>query len=118
MTCAGRLMSDQSSAPRIKVTGICPAARPHALAELLSTSPAPVWLVIHEEAAQTDTLAEDIVLFHSARGGQPLTIMAFPEAQTDNREMREAFTAASDRLAVLSRLRGLENVGRVPPPGD
>jgi transcription-repair coupling factor (superfamily II helicase) len=100
-------MSDQSSAPRIKVTGICPAARPHALAELLRTNPAQVWLIIHEEAAQTDTLAEDIALFDSAHGRQRSTILVFPEAQTDNREMREAFTAASDRLAVLSKLRSV-----------
>ncbi len=78
-----------------------------------------MWLVLHEEAAQTDALAEDIALFHSAGGGQaPLEILAFPETQLDNRELRESFNAASDRLAVLSRLRGLENVGRVPPPGD
>jgi transcription-repair coupling factor (superfamily II helicase) len=75
-----------------------------------------MWLVIHEEAARTDALAEDLALFHAARGARiPVEILTFPEAQTDNREMREAFNAASDRLAVLSRLRGIENVGRVPP---
>ncbi|WP_246026467.1 transcription-repair coupling factor [Oleiharenicola lentus] len=61
--------------------------------------------MIHEEAARTDSLAEDIALFCQAGGGPVLDVLAFPEAQTDNRELREAFNAASDRLAVLSRLR-------------
>ncbi len=101
-------MSDQSSLPRVRITGVCPAAHPHALAELLRTHPTPVWLVLHEEAAQTDSLAEDIALFHSAGGSQTaLEILAFPEAQADNRELRESFNAASDRLAVLSRLRSV-----------
>ncbi len=95
----------------MRLTGICPAAHPHALAELVRTHPAPVWLVVHEEAARTDSLAEDIALFHQAGGGPALDILAFPEAQTDNREMREAFNAASDRLAVLSKLRGLTFLG-------
>ena len=74
--------------------------------ELMHRSPAPVWLVVHEEAQQADSLAEDLALFHAADHGKAaLEIMLFPEAQTDNREMREAFNAASDRLAVLSRLR-------------
>ncbi len=102
-------MSAHSPAPRTKLTGICPAAQTHALAELLRQHPAPVWLVIHEEAQKTDALAEDIALFHAANAGKaPLEILPFPEAQTG--EMREAFNAASDRLAVLSRLRGLKNV--------
>ncbi|HEX2860077.1 MAG TPA: transcription-repair coupling factor [Lacunisphaera sp.] len=97
-----------SSASRTKVTGICPAAHPHALAELLARHPAPAWLVIHEEAARTDTLAEDLALFHAAGGKAiPAEILIFPEAQSDHREMREAFNAASDRLAVLSRLRAV-----------
>ena len=97
-----------SPAVRTRITGICPAAHPHALTELLRTQPAPLWLVIHEEAAQADTLAEDIALFHAASAGKRsnLEVLVFPEAQTENREMREAFTAASDRLAVLSKLRG------------
>ena len=95
------------TAVRTRITGICPAAHPHALAELLRTQPAPVWLVVHEEARQADALAEDIALFHAASGGKtPLEVLIFPEAQTENREMREAFHAASDRLGVLSKLRG------------
>ncbi len=105
-----------SSAPvsRTKITGVCPPARAYALATLVLRHPAPVWLVVLEEAQQADALAEDLALFHHAASpGQPLEILGFPEAQTDNREMREAFNAASDRLGVLSRLRGLKNMGRV-----
>ncbi|MDQ5980499.1 MAG: hypothetical protein QG602_3476, partial [Verrucomicrobiota bacterium] len=100
-------MSASAVSKLTKLTGICPAAHPHALAELTRTHPAPVWLVIHEEAARTDALAEDIALFQRAAVGKELEILSFPEAQTDNREMREAFNAASDRLAALSRLRSL-----------
>ncbi|MEJ1971535.1 MAG: transcription-repair coupling factor [Lacunisphaera sp.] len=72
----------------------------------MRTHSAPVWLVIHEEARQADALAEDIALFHAAGGGKAsLEVLIFPEAQTENREMREAFHAASDRLGVLSKLR-------------
>jgi len=91
-----------------KITGVCPAAHPHALAQLVRTNPAPVWLVLHEEAAQADALAEDIALFHSASGNPAaLEILIFPEAQPDKRELRDSFNAASDRLAVLSKLRAL-----------
>ena len=70
-----------------KLTGICPAAQSHALAELLGRSPAPVWLVVHEEASKSDALAEDIALFHSASGHKSrLEILTFPEAQSG--EMR------------------------------
>ena len=101
------------NAIRNRITGICPAAHPHALAELIRTQATPVWLVVHEEAQRADTLAEDIALFHSAGGAKSgLEVLIFPEAQTENREMREAFTAASDRLGVLSRLRA---VGRKAP---
>jgi transcription-repair coupling factor (superfamily II helicase) len=97
-----------TSSLRTKLTGVCPAARPYALAELVHRLPAPVWLVVHEEAQQADSLAEDIALFHAARSPEsPLEILQFPEAQTESRDMREAFNAASDRLAVLSKLRGL-----------
>ena len=127
-------MASDLSALRTKLTGICPAAQPHALAELLRRHPAPVWLVIHEEAQKTEALAEDIALFHSAGGNKAmLEILPFPEAQGG--EMREAFNAASDRLAVLSKLRGLKGTAAnsgtllilttpaallqaVPPPAD
>ncbi len=111
-------MSEPASHPRTKLTGICPAAQPHALTELLRRQPAPVWLVVHEEAQQAEALAEDLALFHAAnRPGGGLEVMIFPEAQTENREMREAFNAASDRLGVLSRLRGAGGRAAAPPAG-
>jgi transcription-repair coupling factor (superfamily II helicase) len=97
--------SPSPATPRLRLTGICPAAHPHAIAELLRRHPAPVWLLVHEEAQRTETLAEDIALFHAAAGAGALEVLGFPEAQTDHREIREAFNAASDRLAVLSKLR-------------
>ncbi|MSU46101.1 MAG: transcription-repair coupling factor [Lacunisphaera sp.] len=101
---------------RTKITGVCLAAQPHALTELLRRNPAPIWLVVHEEAQQTDALAEDIVLFHAANAGQGrLEILHFPESQTDNREVREAFNAASDRLSVLSRLRSARHLSGSQP---
>ncbi|HWA27135.1 MAG TPA: transcription-repair coupling factor [Lacunisphaera sp.] len=110
-------MSQPTASQRIRITGICPAAHPHALAELFGANPAPVWLVLQEEAGHADALAEDIALFHAAGGnGSGLEILSFPESQADNRELREPLNAASDRLAVLSKLRVLG--GRVPPPAD
>jgi len=122
-------MPAAAQALRTKLTGICPAARAYALARLVREQPAPVWLVVTEDARDADTFAEDIVLFHgalSSSGRQTagnssrvttaatmkesstprLEILHFPESQADHRDMREAFTAASDRLAVLSTLRG------------
>ncbi len=93
---------------RTKITGVCPEAQPYALAQLIHKQPSPVWLVIIEEAKHADSLGEDIALFHAAHGGRAaaLDILHFPESMAGSRDMREAFNAASDRLAVLSRLRG------------
>ncbi|MDD3180790.1 MAG: transcription-repair coupling factor [Opitutaceae bacterium] len=97
----------QSSSP-VKLTGICPAAQPYALARLVGEHAAPCWLIVGEEVQQVEHLAEDLAFFHAALGGAPgLEVAVFPESQTDSRDMREAFNAASDRLAVLSRLRTL-----------
>jgi len=97
-----------STTHRTKITGVCPPAHAFAIAQLVAESPATVWLIIHEEPKQTDSLGEDITLFHQARGSNlAIEVMAFPEAQTSNKEMREAFNAASDRLSVLSQLSGL-----------
>ncbi|HQY06593.1 MAG TPA: transcription-repair coupling factor, partial [Lacunisphaera sp.] len=109
-------MPSVNPASRTKLTGICPAAQAYALAELLRLNPAPVWLLIHEESQKSAVLAEDIALFHAASPvpAKP-EILTFPEAQTG--ELREAFHAASDRLAVLSKLRGLRSVAsRAPTP--
>ena len=94
-------MSSINPAPRTKFTGVCSAAQPHALMELMRRTPAPVWLVVHEEAQQADSLAEDLALFHAADHGKAaLEIMLFPEAQTDNRELREAFIAWDARWRI------------------
>ncbi len=97
---------------RHKLTGICPAARGAVVAELARTHPAPVWLVVTEEAEDAERLAEDIAVFSAA---PPPEVRLFPEAKPDSRDMREAFAASSDRLAVLSRLRAL---GPAPDPPE
>ncbi len=125
-------MAESVPAARTKITGVCPAARAYALAQLAAAQPAPVWLAVVEEARELETLAEDLALFAAAgpqRGAAP-EVIVFPEAQADARELREAFHAASDRLAVLSRLRHRDGPGLfilttpgalvqpVPPPED
>jgi transcription-repair coupling factor (superfamily II helicase) len=101
------------SRTRTRITGVCPEARAWAMARVIRTHPASVWLVVIEEARIADAFGEDIALFHHTLGGRaPLEILQFPEAQADSRDMRESFNAASDRLAVLSHLRGLGSAGR------
>ena len=68
-------MSSDSLHLRTKITGVCLPAQAFAIAELLHRNPAPVWLVVHEEVKQTDSLGEDISLFHRAAGAKiPLEI--------------------------------------------
>ncbi len=99
-------MSAPFPIPRTKITGICPSARAFSLGHLMGAHRAPVWLVITEEARELDGLAEDLALFHQAGASRtPLEILIFPEAQADNRDLRETFHAAGDRLTVLSKLR-------------
>ncbi len=105
------------AAPRTRITGVCPAARAWAVAELLHRHPAPVWLLVLEEARESEHLADDIMLFAREHGPE-LEAVTFPEAQPGSRDMREAFTAASDRLAVLSQLRAINDVGRPAVAGS
>ncbi|MBI2515935.1 MAG: transcription-repair coupling factor [Opitutae bacterium] len=110
-------MESSPPALRTKLTGICPAAQAYALARLTGEHAAPVWLVVLEEAAKADALGEDLALFHQSLGTKPSpVILHFPESQADNRDMREAFNAASDRLAVLSQLRGRRGLASAPDP--
>ncbi len=113
-------MSDAANAQRVKITGVCPPARAFALARLAAAHPAPVWLVVVEESRELDPLAEDVALFAGQRGAGPaapaLQVLVFPESHADSREMREAFHAASDRLAVLSQLRGRLHATSAPDP--
>ncbi len=96
---------------RTKITGVCPAARAYAVAALLRRHPAFTWLVVVEEPGQAPAFAEDVALFVSEAGtDRAVSPVVFPEAHSENRDMREAFQASSDRLAVLSRLRARARV--------
>ena len=100
-------MSAATSA-RHQLTGICPAARGVVLAELTRAHPSSVWLVVADELKTAEQLAEDVAFFHAAANpAAPLNVHVFPESMPDSRDMREAFAASSDRLAVLSKLRAL-----------
>jgi transcription-repair coupling factor (superfamily II helicase) len=92
-------------AQRYKLTGVCPAARASAVAEMLRRRPAPVWVVVTSDARSAGQLAEDIALFLRSQGGGPAEILVMPESIPDSRDMREAFAASTDRLTVLTRLR-------------
>jgi transcription-repair coupling factor (superfamily II helicase) len=102
--------------PRCKLTGVCPPARAAVLATLVRQRPAPIWLVVAEEPRLAERLAEDVLWFHAAAAGAPpLEARVFPESLADSRDMREAFLASSDRLAVLSRLRALRQSAAFDP---
>ena len=100
-----------SPVSRCRLTGVCPPARAAVLASLVRQQPAPVWLVITEELRVAEQLAEDIMLFHAASEDiRPLEVRVFPESLADSRDQREAFTASSDRLTVLSKLRATRSL--------
>ncbi len=109
-----------STAPRLNLTGICPAARGAVVEELTHTYPSPVYVVIVDELRVAEQLAEDIAFFsHAAGANKSLEVLVFPESMPDNRDMREAFAASADRLTVLSRLRAtrqLSDTRRTLPP--
>ncbi|MEX2043985.1 MAG: transcription-repair coupling factor [Opitutus sp.] len=100
---------------RHKLTGVCPPARGAVIAGLCRAHPAPVWIIVAEDLGTAGHLADDVAFFHEAHGGQrPHQVFVFPEEMPDNRDMREAFAASSDRLAVLSRLRAIRGLGSTP----
>src|SRR6185312_13598413 len=100
---------------RIKLTGVCPPARGAVIAELALAQPAPVWLIVTEDLRAAEQLAEDVAFFsRAAPAARPSTTLIFPESMPDNRDMREAFAASSDRLTVLSRLRAVRRSERTP----
>jgi len=102
---------------RCRLIGVCPPARAAVLASLVRQQPAPVWLVIAEELRVAEQLAEDILLFHSAaEDPRPLEVRVFPESLADSRDQREAFTASSDRLTVLSKLRATRSLAAFGDP--
>ena len=100
---------------RHKLTGICPPARGAIVAGLMRAQPARLWLVLARDGKLADALAEDIAFFHhnAEPKGDALAAFVFPENMPEGGDMREAFAASSDRLAVLSRLRSL----RTPAAG-
>ncbi len=106
----------ETSANRFKLTGVCPAARGAALAELVRAHPAPAWVVVAGEAREADHLAEDAGFFLKARDPKGrLEVLVLPESIPDSRDMREAFAASSDRLSVLSRLKARRRIAAQDP---
>ncbi len=102
-------------AQRTKLTGVCPPARGAAVARLCRDHPASVWLVVAENLKAAEHLAEDIAFFHGADAHpRPQQTLVFPESRQDDRDMREAFAASSDRLPVLSRLRAIRGLAATP----
>ncbi len=104
-----------ATTPRHKLTGVCPPARGAVIAELTRTHAAPVWLVLAADLKSAEQLAEDIAFFHAASAPasapkKSLEVLVFPESMPDTRDMREAFSASSDRLTALSKLRATRSV--------
>ena len=104
-----------SSPARLKLTGVTVPARGAVIAELAQAAPAAVWLIVTEEAREAERLAEDLAFFQAAAGGPAAAALVFAESMPDSRDMREAFAASNDRLAVLSRLRALPAAPAAPP---
>ena len=104
---------------RFKHTGVCAPARAAVISSLMQAQPAPVWLVLVEETRTAEQLAEDLLFFHTAAGdSRSLDVRVFPESLADLRNMSEAFTASSDRLIVLSKLRSTRSqAGSDDPKG-
>ena len=101
-----------NSSERFKLTGVCPPARAAVLAELIRAGPSAVWVVVVDNAREAEGLAEDAAFFHAAAdrrkaaGPPEADFLVLPESIADSRDLREAFAASSERLNVLSRLRG------------
>ncbi|MBI5691098.1 MAG: transcription-repair coupling factor [Verrucomicrobia bacterium] len=108
-------MPEVSSSARHRLTGVCPPARGAVVAALTRTHPAPVWLVVTDTLKAAEHLAEDVTFFASLDGeARPVTSLVFPESLAESSEMREAFAASSERLAVLSRLRAIRGMAAAP----
>ncbi len=104
-----------ATAQRHKLTGVCPPARGAVVAELCHAQAGPVWLVVAADLRTAEHVADDIAFFHGASGNpRPLQSLVFPESLQENRDMREAFAASSDRLTVLSRLRAVRGQSATP----
>ncbi len=103
------------TAQRHKLTGVCPPARGAVIAELCRAQAAPVWLIVAADLRSAEHVADDVAFFHQAGGAQrPLRALVFPESMPEERDMRAAFAASSDRLTVLSRLRAVRGQASTP----
>jgi transcription-repair coupling factor (superfamily II helicase) len=101
---------------RCTLSGVCAPARGAVLASRMLRHPAPVWLVVVEELRAAEQLAEDIAFFYAAAGAPPQPdVRVFPESRADSRDLREAFTASSDRLIVLSKLKAIRREAAPAP---
>ncbi|HEY9156134.1 MAG TPA: transcription-repair coupling factor, partial [Opitutaceae bacterium] len=95
-----------ASLRRLKLTGVCAAARGAVVEEIARQNPAPVHIVVLKDFKEAEQIAEDIAFFHDhAAGAKNLEVLVFPESMPENTDMREAFAVSADRLTVLSRLR-------------
>ena len=105
---------------RLKITGVCAAARGAVVEELTRQNAAPVHVVILKDFKAAEQIAEDIAFFHeTAAGAKNLDVLIFPESMPENTDMREAFAASADRLTVLSRLRATRGIrGGDAAPGQ
>jgi transcription-repair coupling factor (superfamily II helicase) len=102
---------------RFKLTGVCPPAAGAVIEELTRVHPAPVWLVVAAEMKTAEALAEDIAFFRQVAGGsQSFEALVFPESIPTAGDMREAFSASSDRLTVLSKLRATRSLAAPTSP--
>jgi transcription-repair coupling factor (superfamily II helicase) len=89
------------------------------IAEFARSRPANIWLVIADDLKAAERLAEDIGFFLRAADAPPKAeTLLFPESIADAPDMREAFAASSDRLAVLSRLKRYSLVAPRPSAGE
>ena len=103
-----------ATARRHKLTGVCPPARGAVIAELCRAHPAPVWLVVAADLRTAEHIADDVGFFYRSTETPPVQSLVFPESMLEDRDMRAAFAASSDRLTVLSRLRAVR--GQENPP--
>ncbi|OIR13519.1 transcription-repair-coupling factor [mine drainage metagenome] len=97
---------------RTRLLGVCPPARGAVLAGWIHARGAGPWLVVVPDLRTAESLAEDVVLFGRALGAElAWESLVLPESMPEGGDMRDAFGASSDRLAVLSRLLA-------PPPAS
>jgi transcription-repair coupling factor (superfamily II helicase) len=90
-----------------RLTGVAPPAVPWVVAGLLRQQTAPVWIVVTTHHHAAERLLEDLQFVQERVGDdrRPLELALLPESPASGAGMREAFAAASERLAALGHLR-------------